>query len=129
MRQDDRVEPDSKTETYAAIGVERGNLRWVGVPFYLRNGKRLGKRVPEVKIVFKQSPTHLFKTGSNDEEIQPNVITMRIQPNEGISLHFGPKEPGPTTTVPHSDLPSTYPHFSLHPPPTVYDRFLFAPIL
>jgi glucose-6-phosphate 1-dehydrogenase len=92
-RQEDRVDPDSQTETYAAIRVEIGNWRWAGVPFYLRTGKRLGKRVTEVKIVFKQSPTHLFKTGSNDEEIQPNVITMRIQPNEGISLHFGTKVP------------------------------------
>jgi glucose-6-phosphate 1-dehydrogenase len=107
-RQEDRVDPDSQTETYAAIRVEIGNWRWAGVPFYLRTGKRLGKRVTEVKIVFKQSPTHLFKTGSNDEEIQPNVITMRIQPNEGISLHFGTKVPGPTTNVSQVDMRFSY---------------------
>jgi glucose-6-phosphate 1-dehydrogenase len=81
-RQEDRVDPDSQTETYAAIRVELRNWRWAGVPFYLRAGKRLGKRVTEVNIVFKQPPAHLFKNNSNDDEIEPNVISMRIEPNE-----------------------------------------------
>src|SRR5260221_14412371 len=98
-RQEDRVDPDSQTETYAAIRVEIGNWGWAGVPFYLRTGKRLGKRVTEVKIVFKQSLTHLFKTGSNDEEMQQNAINRGIQPNEGVPLHLGTKGPGPTPNV------------------------------
>src|SRR5260221_10036226 len=71
-RQEDRVDPDSQTETYAAIRVEIGNWGWGGVAFYLRTGKRLGKRVTEVKIVFKKMPTPFFKTGSNDRESEPN---------------------------------------------------------
>ena len=107
-RQEDRVDPDSQTETYAAIRVEVRNWRWAGVPFYLRAGKRLGKRVTEVNIVFKQPPAHLFKNNSNDDELEPNVISMRIQPNEGISLHFGTKVPGPTTNVSQVDMHFSY---------------------
>jgi glucose-6-phosphate 1-dehydrogenase len=103
-RQEDRVDPESQTETYAAIRVEVRNWRWAGVPFYLRAGKRLGKRVTEVNIVFKKPPAHLFKNNSTDDELEPNVISMRIQPNEGISLHFGTKVPGPTTKVSQVDM-------------------------
>ena len=62
----------------------------------------------EVNIVFKQPPTHLFKNNSNDDEIEPNVITIRIQPNEGISLRFGTKVPGPTTNVSQVDMHFSY---------------------
>jgi len=98
-RQEDRVSPESHTETFAAIRLEIENWRWAGVPFYLRAGKRLAKRVTEVTVVFKQPPLHLFKGNSSEENIEPNVLTMRIQPDEGISLRFGAKVPGPTTNV------------------------------
>jgi glucose-6-phosphate 1-dehydrogenase len=107
-RQEDRVDPQSNTETFAAIKLEIENWRWAGVPFYLRAGKRLAKRVTEVSIVFKQPPTHLFKTNASDERIEPNVITMRIQPDEGISLRFGAKVPGPTTNVSQVDMHFSY---------------------
>jgi glucose-6-phosphate 1-dehydrogenase len=64
--------------------------------------------VTEVNIVFKQPPTHLFKTNSNDGKIEPNVSTIRIQPNEGISLQFGTKVPGPTTNVSQVDMHFSY---------------------
>jgi glucose-6-phosphate 1-dehydrogenase len=98
-RQEERVNPESHTETFAAVRVEIENWRWAGVPFYLRAGKRLGKRVTEVTVVFKQPPMHLFKSSSSDGVNEPNVLTMRIQPDEGISLRFGAKIPGPTTNV------------------------------
>jgi glucose-6-phosphate 1-dehydrogenase len=98
-RQEDRVNPESHTETFAAVRLEVENWRWAGVPFYLRAGKRLAKRVTEVTVVFKQPPMHLFKSNHSDDNIAPNVLTMRIQPDEGISLCFGAKIPGPTTNV------------------------------
>ena len=99
-RQEDRVDPNSSTETYAALKVGIENWRWAGVPFYLRAGKRLAKRVTEITIQFKQPPQLLFKNQSGScRELQPNLITMRIQPDEGISLRFGAKVPSPNMEV------------------------------
>ena len=99
-RQEDRVDPNSGTETYAALKVGIENWRWAGVPFYLRVGKRLGKRVTEITIQFKQPPQLLFKNQSGPcKELQPNLIAMRIQPDEGISLRFGAKVPSPNMEV------------------------------
>jgi glucose-6-phosphate 1-dehydrogenase len=94
-RQEERVDPESGTETYAAVRLEIDNWRWAGVPFYIRAGKRLNKRATEISIQFKQPPLMIFNRGALGDcgEIQPNVITMRIQPDEGISLRFGAKVP------------------------------------
>ncbi len=100
-RQEDRVNPNSKTETFAALKLTIENWRWAGVPFYLRAGKRLAKRSTEITIQFKQPPLLLFKEAAAGKcsEIQPNLITMRIQPDEGISLRFGAKVPSPNMEV------------------------------
>jgi len=100
-REEERVDPQSQTETYAALRLEIENWRWAGVPFFLRAGKRLGSRVTEVTIQFKQPPMLLFQghTHGDCSEIQPNLLTMRIQPDEGISLRFGAKVPGPQMAV------------------------------
>ncbi len=99
-RQEERVDPNSVRETYAALRVEIDNWRWAGVPFYIRAGKRLAKRSTEIAIQFKQPPQLLFKDlGGQCSEIQPNIISMRIQPNEGISLRFGAKVPSPNMEV------------------------------
>ena len=99
-RQEDRVDPNSGTETYAAVKLGIENWRWAGVPFYLRAGKRLGKRATEITIQFKQPPQLLFKGQSGAcSDLQPNLITMRIQPDEGISLRFGAKVPSPNMEV------------------------------
>jgi glucose-6-phosphate 1-dehydrogenase len=99
-RQEERVDPNSSTETYAALKVGIENWRWAGVPFYLRAGKRLAKRVTEITIQFKQPPQLLFKNQSGScRELQPNLIVMRIQPDEGISLRFGAKVPSPNMEV------------------------------
>jgi glucose-6-phosphate 1-dehydrogenase len=94
-RQEDRVDPDSQTETYTALKLGIDNWRWAGVPFYIRAGKRLAKRVTEVTVQFKQPPMLIFNRGAAGDcgPIQPNVITIRIQPDEGISLRFGAKVP------------------------------------
>jgi glucose-6-phosphate 1-dehydrogenase len=97
-REEDRVDSESETETFVAMRLQIENWRWAGVPIYIRAGKRLAKRVTEVTVVFKQPPMHMFK--SNDtKQVKPNVLKMRIQPDEGISLTFGAKVPGPTTNV------------------------------
>jgi glucose-6-phosphate 1-dehydrogenase len=99
-REEDRVNPKSQTETFAAIKLEIENWRWAGVPFYLRAGKRLQKRATEITVQIKQPPMLLFDRQRGPcADIQPNLITMRIQPDEGISLRFGAKVPSPDMTV------------------------------
>jgi len=100
-RQEDRVHPRSQTETYAALRLEIENWRWAGVPFYIRAGKRLAKRVTDITIQFKQPPLLLFKDqqGKGGEGVKPNVLSMRIQPDEGITLRFGAKIPGPSMNI------------------------------
>ncbi len=109
-RQEDRVHPRSQTETYAALRLEIENWRWAGVPFYIRAGKRLSKRVTEITIQFKQPPLLLFKDaeGKGGEGIKPNVLSMRIQPDEGISLRFGAKVPGPSMTIGSVNMDFSY---------------------
>ncbi len=98
-RQEDRVSPESGTETFAEVRLEIANWRWAGVPFHLRTGKRLAKRFTEARIIFKPSPTQLFKQDSGIGEAEPNVITLRIQPDDGICLQFGVKPPGLTADL------------------------------
>ncbi len=109
-RQEDRVHPRSQTETYAALRLEIENWRWAGVPFYIRAGKRLAKRVTEISIQFKQPPLMLFKdsSGVGAEGIKPNIISMRIQPDEGIALRFGAKVPGPNMTISSVNMNFSY---------------------
>jgi glucose-6-phosphate 1-dehydrogenase len=95
-RDEERVNPASGTETYAAVRLEIENWRWAGVPFYLRAGKRLKRRATEISIQFKQPPLLIFnrmQSNSPCQEIQPNQLTIRIQPDEGIALRFGAKVP------------------------------------
>jgi glucose-6-phosphate 1-dehydrogenase len=95
-RDEERVNPNSGTETFTALRLEIENWRWAGVPFYLRAGKRLKKRATEISIQFKQPPRLIFNrmAGSGPcHDIQPNLLTIRIQPDEGISLRFGAKVP------------------------------------
>ncbi len=87
------IPPDSTTETFAAIRLDIDNRRWAGVPFYLRTGKRLGRRVTEVAVIFKRAP-HLPFASSSVTELSDNALVFRIQPDEGITLRFGSKVPG-----------------------------------
>jgi len=91
--QESGVNPNSRTETYAALKLHIDNWRWSGVPFYLRTGKRLAKRVTEVAIVFRNVPHQVFSQSPVDR-LEQNVLAIRIQPNEGISLKFEAKLPG-----------------------------------
>ena len=92
-RQEDGVESESTTPTFVALKLEIDNWRWKGVPFYLRTGKRMPKKVTEISIHFREVPLLIFQSAA--QQTSPNVLTMRIQPNEGISLKFEAKTPGP----------------------------------
>jgi glucose-6-phosphate 1-dehydrogenase len=96
-RQESDVAPDSTTETFAMLTMYFDNWRWAGVPFYIRSGKRLPKRVTEIAIQFKAAPLPLF--GEAMEQMTPNQLIIRIQPDEGITLRFAAKVPGQVTNI------------------------------
>jgi glucose-6-phosphate 1-dehydrogenase len=92
-REEPRVKPDSTTETFVAAEMWLDNWRWAGVPFYLRSGKRMTKRISEIAIQFKQVPQILFRAAPQ-AEVEPNVLVIRIQPDEGAALAMVAKAPG-----------------------------------
>jgi glucose-6-phosphate 1-dehydrogenase len=94
FRQEKGVNPESQTDTYAAVTFFVENWRWAGVPFYLRTGKRLPKRVTEIAIQFNPAPLSIFGDGDDGAAYSPNLLIVRIQPEEGISLKFLSKRPG-----------------------------------
>jgi glucose-6-phosphate 1-dehydrogenase len=105
-RQEAEIDPESETETFIAVRFEIDDWRWAGVPFYLRTGKRLPKRASEIAIQFRAVPHRLFKESSTDPE--PNLLAMRIQPDEGILLRFGAKVPGLGLDVRAVNMDFTY---------------------
>jgi len=108
-RSEPNVPGDSTTDTFVALRLELQNWRWSGVPFYVRAGKRMEQRVTEVNIVFKDIPPILLKQMSSTKDgIEPNVITIRVQPNEGITMRLGAKPPGVQTRVKSVDMNFTY---------------------
>jgi glucose-6-phosphate 1-dehydrogenase len=130
-RQEDRVHPRSQTETYAALRLEIENWRWAGVPFYIRAGKRLAKRVTEITIMFKQPPLSIFKDaeGKGAEGIRNNIISMRIQPDEGITLRFGAKLPGPNMSISPVNMNFSYAEAFGQSSANGYERLLLDAML
>ncbi|MBL8696369.1 MAG: glucose-6-phosphate dehydrogenase [Planctomycetes bacterium] len=113
----------SATETYAAIRCYVDNWRWSGVPFYLRAGKRLARRATEISIQFKSPPHSLFR-GPASSRMEPNVLAVRIQPDEGISLRFTSKVPGPSPTLQPVRMDFLYGTSFGVEPPEAYERLL-----
>jgi glucose-6-phosphate 1-dehydrogenase len=122
-REEPDVARDSTTETYVAARLLIDNWRWEGVPFYLRTGKRLPKRATEVAITFKTAPLHLFEEMSGDNPT-PNLLVLRIQPDEGISLRFGAKVPGTRGDVRPVNMDFRYGTSFGIDPPEAYERLL-----
>jgi glucose-6-phosphate 1-dehydrogenase len=118
------VAPDSQTPTYAAIRFMIDSWRWQGVPFYLRAGKRLADRVTEVAIHFKRVPLVLFRDEAAADMLQPAVLTLRIQPQEGISLRFVAKVPGDRVRVGNVRMTMTYADCFQQPIAEAYERLL-----
>jgi len=119
-RQEPGVDPNSSTETFAALKLYLDNWRWAGVPFYIRSGKRLQKHVTEIAIQFKEVPHRLFT--DSDSPLQPNVLVIRIQPNEGISLRFAAKLPGQALRIRSVNMDFRYGSSFGVKPPEAYER-------
>jgi glucose-6-phosphate 1-dehydrogenase len=122
-RQEAGVAKNSANVTYAAIRFYIDNWRWEGVPFYLRSGKRMAKRVTEVAIQFKRPPLLLFKSHAV-EDVNPNVLVMRIQPDEGVSLTFEVKPPGHDMVISPLSLDFNYGEAFGNSPPEAYETLL-----
>ncbi|HEV2477846.1 MAG TPA: glucose-6-phosphate dehydrogenase, partial [Candidatus Dormibacteraeota bacterium] len=122
-REEPNVATDSQTETFAALRLFVDNWRWAGVPFYIRAGKRLPKRVTEIRVQFKRPP-HLTFGREAMKEVDPNAITLRIQPEEGISLKFGAKVPSAGLRIRSVTMDFEYITSFLVEAPEAYERLL-----
>lgn len=127
-RQEANVAPDSNRETFVALKLQIENWRWAGVPFYLRSGKRLPKRVSEVAIQFKSPPFLMFQDGY-PQSIQANVLVIRIQPDEGISLRFEAKVPGTDMRLRPVKMDFQYGTSFGEPQPEAYETLLLDAML
>lgn len=127
-RQEEGVNPQSKTETYAALKLYIDNFRWAGVPFYIRSGKRLPKRVTEIAIQFKSVPHLLFRENDGGR-LDPNSLIIRIQPDEGIALKFGAKLPGQLVQVRPVSMDFQYGTSFGKRSPEAYERLLLDAML
>jgi len=123
-RAEPKVAPDSTTETFVALKLSIDNWRWADVPFYLRTGKRLPSRVTEIAIQFKRAPLILFRKTPVDR-LTPNRLVLHIQPDEGISLRFGAKVPGPVVRLGSVDMAFQYKDYFGSKPSTGYERLLY----
>ena len=122
-RNEPNVAPDSTVETFVALKILIDNWRWADVPFYLRTGKRLAARDTEIAIQFKQPPFVLFRK-TRIERLTTNRLVMHIQPDEGISLRFGAKIPGPMDNIGAVDMEFDYEDYFGDTPSTGYERLL-----
>ena len=126
--EEDGIPQTSTTETYAAIKLEVDTRRWAGVPFYLRTGKRLGRRVTEVAAVFQRAP-HLPFAATATEELGQNALVIRIQPDEGVTMRFGSKVPGTAMEVRDVNMDFAYGESFTESSPEAYERLLLDVLL
>jgi glucose-6-phosphate 1-dehydrogenase len=123
-RAEESVPEDSNTETYAALKLLIDNWRWAGVPFYIRTGKRLPRKHTTILIQFKKAPFMLFR-GTHIDHLTTNRIVLHIQPDEGITLHFGAKIPGPLVKMGAVDMDFDYSEHFGEQISTGYERLLY----
>ncbi|MEY3560953.1 MAG: hypothetical protein RL068_105 [Actinomycetota bacterium] len=122
------INPESKTETYAAMRLDVANPRWQGAPFYLRAGKRLGRRVTEIAIVFKRAENQLF-AHNQTALLGENALVIRVQPDEGVTMRFGSKVPGPSMQVRDVTMDFGYGHAFTEDSPEAYERLILDVLL
>ncbi len=127
-RDEPNVDPASKTETFVAMRLHVDNWRWAGTPFYLRTGKRLPRRATEIAITFKPAP-HLPFASTDIESVEPNVLALRIQPDEGTSLRFQAKVPGTRLDLRNVSMDFAYGASFLRGSPDAYERLLLDALL
>ncbi len=126
--EEDGMNPRSLTETFAAIRLDIGTRRWAGVPFYLRAGKRLGRRVTEIAVVFKRAPQYLFAE-SQTGVLGQNALVIRVQPDEGVTIRFGSKVPGAGMQVRDVTMDFGYGHAFTEASPEAYERLILDVLL
>jgi len=122
-RDEDGISPDSKTETYAAVRLGVETRRWAGVPFYMRTGKRLPRRVTEIGVLFKRAP-HLPFSRTDTQELGHNQLVIRVQPDEGVTLKFGSKVPGSSMEVRDVAMDFLYGEAFTESSPEAYERLI-----
>ncbi len=128
LKEEEGFNPDSRTETYAAITCEVATRRWAGVPFYLRHGKRLGRRVTEIAVIFKRAP-HLPFDSTMTEELGQNAFVIRVQPDEGVTMRFGSKVPGSQMEVRDVTMDFGYGTSFTEASPEAYERLILDVLL
>jgi len=126
--EEEGIPPTSRTETFAAVRLEVDTRRWAGVPFYLRAGKRLGRRVTEVAVVFQRAP-HLPFAATATEELGQNALVIRIQPDEGVTVRFGSKVPGSSMEVRDVTMDFAYGKAFTESSPEAYERLILDVLL
>ena len=126
--EEEGISTASTTETYAAVRLDIDTRRWAGVPFYLRTGKRLGRRVTEIAVVFKRAP-HLPFERTATEELGKNAIVIRVQPDEGVTIRFGSKVPGTAMEVRDVTMDFGYGHSFTESSPEAYERLILDVLL
>ncbi|MGW5095682.1 glucose-6-phosphate dehydrogenase [Streptomyces nodosus] len=126
--EEEGIDPGSTTDTYAAIRLGIDNRRWAGVPFYLRTGKRLGRRVTEIAVVFQRAPHSPFDTTAT-EELGENAIVIRVQPDEGMTVRFGSKVPGTSMELRDVSMDFAYGESFTESSPEAYERLILDVLL
>jgi glucose-6-phosphate 1-dehydrogenase len=126
--EEDGMNPQSTTETYAAMRLDIATRRWAGVPFYLRAGKRLGRRVTEIAVVFKRAPQYLFQEHQTSA-LGQNALVIRVQPDEGVTIRFGSKVPGAGMQVRDVTMDFGYGHAFTEQSPEAYERLILDVLL
>ncbi|WP_405770959.1 glucose-6-phosphate dehydrogenase [Actinacidiphila glaucinigra] len=126
--EEEGIDPASTTDTYAAIKLGIDNRRWAGVPFYLRAGKRLGRRVTEIAVVFQRAPHSPFDPGDT-QELGQNAIVVRVQPDEGITVRFGSKVPGTSMEIRDVTMDFAYGESFTESSPEAYERLILDVLL
>ena len=121
--EEDGIAPDSRTETYAAIKVNVETRRWAGVPFYLRSGKRLPRRMSEIAMMFQRAP-HLPFAATDTKELGQNALVIRVQPDEGVTVRFGSKVPDTAMEVRDVNMDFAYGESFTENSPEAYERLL-----
>jgi glucose-6-phosphate dehydrogenase, C-terminal domain len=128
LREEEGFDAESNTETYAACTLEVNTRRWAGVPFYLRTGKRLGRRVTEIALVFKRAPHQPFGDAVASE-LGQNAVVIRVQPDEGVLMRFGSKVPGSTMEVRDVNMDFSYSEAFTEESPEAYERLILDVLL
>ncbi|GAB2872245.1 glucose-6-phosphate dehydrogenase [Streptomyces mayteni] len=126
--EEEGIDAESTTDTYAAVRLEIDNRRWAGVPFYLRTGKRLGRRVTEIAVVFQRAPYSPFDT-TETQELGHNALVIRVQPDEGVTVRFGSKVPGTQMEIRDVTMDFAYGESFTESSPEAYERLLLDVLL